>query len=578
MSKLLYGTVGVIVLITVLLLFQQQLEGFAPPPRRPGPPVLAPAINRQGAVPQPRQIAAIPRAAPGAVTALPTVSTPQSKDLIATQNVLNTLQRQQAVMNIAPTATNTIQKQIETQLRPGAPPPPPQIASVSALSAIRADAAQQTKALATTPAAALTRGRSATVGKTQTLRSRSASSASRARTAKAQPTLTAAPKPVIAPTPTKPTMVGTTPGVITLPELISLRDRVMAEQLKLSNLRSTSPTIITRLNQLSKLQVDLNDIINKIQRNQMKIENVGISADAAQRFLAALPNQNMPLPPLLPTSPVASKPTAPSQKGPMPTLGAAPSSSGGMSQQSLEPLLKMAQYLKWNMTVRLEYDPKIAQRERVMKRIEEMEQRLTTLAMSETPVSKEAYEVLRKELETLAWMFGPEGSHNRGDPRVRMPTTYSRVSRIEMNPATNPSFDQMQAAQGIGLVPGQMLSDALPGSFVSQSTQVRPGIMMNDATIARRASSSSFDPSTVGGPDYKKRAQDLCRQVRSAQLGNPADFGCIANPNEVSSSYSWKGNYQMVCNRIGDTWGGWYPQMFGCPKYDPTSKFSGKML
>jgi hypothetical protein len=101
---------------------------------------------------------------------------------------------------------------------------------------------------------------------------------------------------------------------------------------------------------------------------------------------------------------------------------------------------------------------------------------------------------------------------------------------------------------------------------------------MNDETIARRASSSAFDPSVVGGPDYKKRALELCKQVKSAQLGDPESFGCIDAPDAVSSSYSWKGNYQMVCNRLGDTWGGWYPEMFGCAKYDPTDKFRGTMM
>ena len=76
----------------------------------------------------------------------------------------------------------------------------------------------------------------------------------------------------------------------------------------------------------------------------------------------------------------------------------------------------------------------------------------------------------------------------------------------------------------------------------------------------------------------KKRSQELCRQVRGANLGDPAQFGCISNPDAVGPDYSWKGNFTMVCNRLGDTWGGWYPEMFGCPKYDPTQKFRGTML
>jgi hypothetical protein len=107
---------------------------------------------------------------------------------------------------------------------------------------------------------------------------------------------------------------------------------------------------------------------------------------------------------------------------------------------------------------------------------------------------------------------------------------------------------------------------------------LRPGFIMNDETIKHRGSAAYFDDSTVGGLDYKQRSKDLCRQIKSANLGEPATFGCIENPEAVSSTYSWKGNFEMICNRLGDTWGGWYPEMFGCPKYDPTMKYSGAQL
>ncbi len=103
----------------------------------------------------------------------------------------------------------------------------------------------------------------------------------------------------------------------------------------------------------------------------------------------------------------------------------------------------------------------------------------------------------------------------------------------------------------------------------------RPGFVMTDESIRSRASASAFNDKLVGGPDWKQRSADLCRQIQSAQVGDPRNFGCIGNQNEVSPAYSWKGNYEMVCNRLGDTWGSWYPEMFGCSPYDPTSKYNG---
>ena len=67
---------------------------------------------------------------------------------------------------------------------------------------------------------------------------------------------------------------------------------------------------------------------------------------------------------------------------------------------------------------------------------------------------------------------------------------------------------------------------------------------------------------------------ELCRQIKSAQLGDTKSFGCIENPDTVGPDYSWQGNFKMICNRLGDSWGRSYPEQFGCPSYDPTAKFS----
>jgi hypothetical protein len=101
---------------------------------------------------------------------------------------------------------------------------------------------------------------------------------------------------------------------------------------------------------------------------------------------------------------------------------------------------------------------------------------------------------------------------------------------------------------------------------------------MNDEQIAHRGSASAFDEGAVGGLDYKQRALELCRQIQSAQLGDPASFGCIRDPGTVGPNYSWRGNFKMVCNRLGDSWGRDYPAQFGCLPYDATSKFQGTFM
>ena len=101
---------------------------------------------------------------------------------------------------------------------------------------------------------------------------------------------------------------------------------------------------------------------------------------------------------------------------------------------------------------------------------------------------------------------------------------------------------------------------------------------MTDEQIKHRASSGTPSYGGVGGADYKTRTADLCRSISASGLGDSKDFGCIANPDTVGPTYSWKGAHAMICNRLGDTWGASYPEQFGCGKYDPTARFNSAIV
>lgn len=361
----------------------------------------------------------------------------------------------------------------------------------------------------------------------------------------------------------KPTVVAGRPGLITLRELHELKERVKQEIVRLANLRSSSPTLTNRLSQLEALSADLGDMITTVERGQLKIEDVPIKPDDAQAFLKQLPNTGVALPSLI-------APRGNSDK----KMLAPPSNPVVSSNPALQQLLQNAQYLKWSVQLNLEFNPEVAQKGRLVDRLEDMEKRLTNLAISETPLPKEMYDIYKQELKTIQTIM-KSSKHNENAPRIDLPNTISTRLEAPFPTADYPSSAQLMTAQGgnMGTSKGQF-----PNGEASPDTEIRPGFSMTDDTIARRASASAFDPGSVGGPDYKKRSQELCNQIQSAQLGDPANFGCIKNPSEVSSEYSWKGNYDMVCNRIGDTWGAWYPEMFGCKKHDPTAKFKGAMM
>jgi hypothetical protein len=394
----------------------------------------------------------------------------------------------------------------------------------------------------------------------------------------------------------KPTVVAGVPGIITIQELEDLAIRIKEEHTRISALRSTSPTLVARQEQLEKLEADVREFISKVKRGNMKLSDVPIKSSDAQAFLAQLRNTNK-LPDLIaPAGTTNSYIKANPMIAPYEGANGAGGGIGG-GANAIQSLLENAKHIKWNLQLKVEYDPKFAARERVLSRLEQMETRFTNLMISETPMPKEMYETYKTELQTLQALLISSSHDDDHKTFGKLPIKSTRMD--DQANAEDPSNSQVYAAQGTGfgvkngtLPNGEAAHDngfganseavpsksGFPNGEDSPDTAVRPGFPMNDDTIARRASASAFDPSTVGGLDYKQRALELCRQAQVAQLGDSASLGCIKNPSEVSADYSWKGNYAMVCNRIGDTWGGWYPEMFGCPKYDPTSKFKGTML
>lgn len=383
--------------------------------------------------------------------------------------------------------------------------------------------------------------------------------------AKGKSTLPSPSEPVVVAPSSKTTVAATPSGQITLPEIENLRTRVDEERLRLANLRSENPNMLVRIAQLEKLSGDLGDIISAVQGNRLKLSDVPIKPETAQMFLRKLKDENNKLPLLIsPLGTTQSKPNTitPSNVPPVP------------SSEGLQTLLTAAQALKWELEIKVGYDPEIAQRERILNELKSMEKRLIDLSISETPLTPTMQTAYMKKLETLQAMLQSKSTKQSKPSLPRLPTQ-TRIPSSEYSKPEFPTLNQLFEAQGSQFGPQ---AGTFPNGEISPDVYVRPGFPMTDSMIAHRGSAASYNESAVGGLDYKKRVQELCRQIKEAKLGDAKDFGCIANPSEVSSDYSWRGNYLMVCNRLGDTWGGWYPEMFGCPKYDPTSKFKGNMM
>jgi hypothetical protein len=189
-----------------------------------------------------------------------------------------------------------------------------------------------------------------------------------------------------------------------------------------------------------------------------------------------------------------------------------------------------------------------------------MDRTLNGHMVSNTPLSQQMYQNYTNQLKTLQGMVN---TNNTDVPTVvrGLPTPMVQPVGVASN-ADIPSDRQLAQAQNTG---------GLSADDTQGDDTMNMGNM--DAMIKHRGSYASFDTDKVGGLDYKTRVQDMCQQIQASGLGNAENFGCIKDPKTVSASYSWKGNYQMVCSRLADTWGAWYPQMYGCPAVDPTKKF-----
>jgi hypothetical protein len=206
-----------------------------------------------------------------------------------------------------------------------------------------------------------------------------------------------------------------------------------------------------------------------------------------------------------------------------------------------------------------------------------LEKRIASYAYSETPMPLSVQRAFQTELAALSAAFTGKGVAVPWD--TRFPATYQRGEKESRESVQSNTAMNWNASNSAKPTAASQSTWYTGGSTQNRDAEIRPGFVMTDDRIRHRASTSAFQDSVVGGLDYKQRSLELCRQVGSANIvDDPKVLGCISQPDAVGPTYSWKGNYEMVCNRLGDGWGSWYPEMFGCPKYDPQAKYKGTMM
>ena len=316
----------------------------------------------------------------------------------------------------------------------------------------------------------------------------------------------------------------------------------------LNALRTKDPVILTRIQTLQSLYSDLKDMKTKIGNGSLDPAQIPIKVGDARAFLATSLQVDQQLPNLI-TGPPPEK----------------PKSESTSQTPQLNQLMKMAQYLKG--TISISFDSDAYSREQMAARVDN----ILDLLQNKKITSKDARNILAA-LSAIQGKLGPSGFSS---------TNPFQAANANISDPSKNSFKTSYANTGY-MPDSSQLDAASHGSYAGQAggdnSQVRPGSlsMQTDDNIIKRGSGTYalYNYADVTGPDYKVKLTNLCSQITSSGLGTGEDLGCLKDLSMVGNDYGWKGAYSMVCNRLQNTWGSAYPQMFGCPVNDPTDRYS----
>jgi hypothetical protein len=308
--------------------------------------------------------------------------------------------------------------------------------------------------------------------------------------------------------------------------------RAKDEHKRIDNLRTSAPDLKRRSQILERVSLDLSDIHKKIERGELTTPP--FTKAELRNFLSDIGNPAASIRPI-PKPSTAEHHLTKTKSHAAETVTKPPPQHADIAS-AVEQIRSATRDLAWE--VRIGYNPKVTIERRLLERIEYLTDRLKSKELGSHELDTNLLELKGLKQQMSA---------------------YNRRRITETNGTLRPYKHKGISASD------DLTSKDYTITPVSDDNKGGPGYGMTTEQIAHRAGAAGF-ADTVSGPDYKRRVQELCKQISGADLGDPKEFGCIEKPEEdVGPDYSWRGNYKMVCSRLGHTWGGWYPEMFGCP-------------
>jgi hypothetical protein len=322
-------------------------------------------------------------------------------------------------------------------------------------------------------------------------------------------------------------------------DLQELITRVAGIVAAMKSLNSNEPVILARIQNLEQLVVELRDMKAAIIKGEMQPNELPIKVGDAKKFLRASIEFERQLPSII-SIPEASPASN--------NNGGSGAMLGGNNPMGAGDLLNMARFLKWNINV--SFDTDLYAREQMAQRVD----KIVGLLQSKKIDSSEAKAILQT-LSDISGKVGP-AHHKKSNVFKSEHEEVFETSSRKIQPGYMPDESQLSQITDGGL--DNVRPAAGPNSYLNRGSATY-------AVYEHKA--------TAGGPNYKDRLTNLCGQITRSGLGTGEELGCMKDITQVGNNYGWKGAYLMVCNRLNHTWGGNYPEMFGCPKQDPSSRF-----
>ena len=303
---------------------------------------------------------------------------------------------------------------------------------------------------------------------------------------------------------------------ITLSDLNDIGSKIQVEILRLQNSGTTDYTTTSRIGTLQNIGKQVQDLIDQINKGQMKLSDVPFRKSDIANFLPTLTNSNTQIGKL-----VGDTGSGSILNSLFPKYGAGDTDGAELAQNLFKQYEhQLLNNVSWDVS--LHYTGKAEQ---------DVARNYATAAQD-----------FKLGVDSLSAMLPPDNS----------------AGTVSSGAITSPGSPSSPGSSGTISFDSKSDYRGLMSSVIQSLTGATP----TDVSITNH-SHNNTEASTPF--NWKSRSNEICGQIK-ARGYNPYDFGCLERPDEMNrESFSWRGYARMVCNRLSTIYDPSVPTLCGCP-------------